>query len=93
MAAPPLSTSACCTTVPWCAPEQTTSCARRAMSQARPPPAAQVWLGEALHNHTDLEMLDLHHTKIGDDDAIALAEGLKNNDNLRRLGAAAAQPP
>lgn len=44
-----------------------------------------VWLGDALHNHTDLEMLDLHHTKIGDDDAIALAEGLKNNDNLRRL--------
>ena len=52
-----------------------------------------MWLGDVLHNHTDLEMLDLHHTKIGDDDAIALAEGLKNNDNLRRLGAAAAQPP
>ena len=77
---------------------------------------SQVWLGDALHNHTDLELLDLHHTKIGDDDAISLAEvraaappprhpcrlrlpcrrpallphstasqGLKNNDNLRRL--------
>jgi len=46
---------------------------------------AAVWLGDALHNHTDLELLDLHHTKIGDDDAISLAEGLKNNDNLRRL--------
>ena len=34
----------------------------------------QVWLGDALHNHTDLELLDLHHTKIGDDDAISLAE-------------------
>lgn len=44
-----------------------------------------VWLGEALHNHTDLEFLDLHHTKIGDDDAVAIAEGLKNNDKLRRL--------
>ena len=52
-----------------------------------------MWLGDALHNHTDLEMLDLHHTKIGDDDAIALAEGLKNNDNLRRLGAAPPPPP
>lgn len=46
---------------------------------------AAVWLGEALHNHTDLEFLDLHHTKIGDDDAVAIAEGLKNNDKLRRL--------
>lgn len=44
-----------------------------------------VWLGEALHNHADLELLDLHHTKLGDDDAIAIAEGLKNNNKLRRL--------
>ena len=44
-----------------------------------------VWLGDALHNHNELEYLDLHHTKIGDDDAIAIAEGLKNNNKLRRL--------
>jgi len=44
-----------------------------------------VWLGDALHHHNDLELLDLHHTKVYDPDALALAAGLKNNTVLRRL--------
>lgn len=41
--------------------------------------------GQALHNNSDLELLDLHHTHLGDEDALALAAGLKNNTVLRRL--------
>ena len=44
-----------------------------------------VWLGDALHHNVNLETLDLHHTKIGDDDAYSLAAGLQNNTHLKRL--------
>ena len=43
-----------------------------------------VWLGEQLKNNTVLETLDLHHTFIGDDDAISLAVGLRGNTALNR---------
>lgn len=51
---------------------------------------SQVWLGDALHNHTDLELLDLHHTKIGDDDAISLAEVRAAASSRRRPATPAA---
>ena len=44
-----------------------------------------VWLAEALHNNSDLELLDLHHARVGDTDALALADGLRNNRALLRL--------
>ena len=44
------------------------------------------WLGDALHHNPDLQELDLHHTRIGDDDAVSLAAGLHNNTHLKRLG-------
>ena len=49
-----------------------------------------VWLGDALHHNPDLEFLDLHHTRIGTDDAVSLAAGLENNTKLKRLGKRAA---
>jgi len=45
-----------------------------------------VWLGHQLKENDLLETLDLHHTRIGDDDAISLAEGLRGNTKLHRLG-------
>ena len=45
-----------------------------------------VWLGDQLHHNPDLEFLDLHHTKLGEQDAISLAAGLENNTKLKRLG-------
>ena len=46
-----------------------------------------IWLGDALHHNVDLRNLDLHHTEIGDDDALSLANGLRNNTHLKKLRA------
>ena len=45
-----------------------------------------IWLGDALHHGPDLEILDLHHTRIGDDDAFALAAGLHNSVKDNAVG-------
>ena len=44
-----------------------------------------LWLGDQLHHNPKLEFLDLHHTRLGVDDAISLAAGLENNTHLKRL--------
>ena len=44
-----------------------------------------IWLGDALHHNPDLETLDLHHTRIGDDDALALAAGPMSTAQILRF--------
>ena len=40
-----------------------------------------------------METLDLHHTSIGDDDALVIASGLRSNTKLHGLGAPRPAPP